>query len=61
MLEERHPIISACLQEVAHMPVDLQMQVADASRPPLESLERPATPTSPQVATYARPAGHEIF
>ena len=23
MLEERHPIISACLQEVGHMPVDL--------------------------------------
>jgi chromosomal replication initiator protein len=60
MLEERHPIISACLQEVTHMPVDLQMQVVDGTRPSLESLERPVA-VAAQPAAGNRPPAHEIF
>lgn len=58
MLEERHrPLIRACLEEVAHQPVDLLMEVAEGARPPLKIFERPVSaPAQP-----ARPSAHEIF
>lgn len=61
MLEERHhAVISACLQEIAHQPVDLLMEVALDSRPALETLERVPTIAMP-AAVAARPPTHEIF
>ncbi|MFA5158317.1 MAG: chromosomal replication initiator protein DnaA [Patescibacteria group bacterium] len=58
MLEERHrPLIRACLEEVAHQPVALRIDVVDGSRPPMKIFERPITaPAQPP-----RPAAHEIL
>ena len=60
MLEERHlPLINATLQEVAHQPLEVVMEVSPDARPPLASLERPVS--VPASAMPARPAAHESF
>lgn len=69
MLEERHAsVISACLQEVAHQPLTLLMEVDLDDRPSLDSFgsaaAKEAAERSAAVAAavpYARPSSHEIF
>lgn len=59
MLEERHrPLIAACLSEIAQEPVDLEMRVIEAVKPPLETLERAVAP--PPAVAVARPT-YDIF
>ncbi|MEI6501882.1 MAG: chromosomal replication initiator protein DnaA, partial [Armatimonadota bacterium] len=68
MLEERHgSVISACLQEVAHQPLTLVMEVDLEDRPSLDTFgtaaakEAAARTTATPYAAPGRAPSHEIF